>query len=359
MGLARSFCFLSSLWFLATAAQAVPQPAQIQVVQNLVIPGRVVDLMPDAMLLKAPSGEAFVLPRNLGIRLDDTKIHPHLEVGSQISAMVPLDSSEVVTANGRLVVLKTGTGLIQLPVSLMPKDMLSNTLIGTKDKKGQAKESTLAQAIQAGGLISPDSFAYWNQPQTGSGVVIAKRPEGDLLLATMESGLPAIRQLKTGGMSTDWITVGSPITVVRDPQLPFYQVQPWKDAAYWEAAQHPVVEPASAPKIVHRGTVPRKAQVSGRRLVRQAGPKPRPLAHLPARSYPRAAVYKARAVAIAPQDETTSLLVPIYNVVSSPLRTLTVAARPKETLTTYTDHQLGLLPGYNFKTRAKDSLPGY
>lgn len=208
-------------------ALAAPPAAQIQVVNNLVIPRRVADLMPDSMLLKGPGGEAFVPPRHLGIRLEDSKIHPQLAVGSQVSVAVPLDSSEVMCANPRLVTLKTGTGTIQLPVSMMPKEMLAGTVIGSKDKKGQSKDWTLTQAISAGGMVSPDSFAYWNQPLTASGVVVAKRTDGDLVLATMVEGLPALRQWKTGGMSTDWITIGSPITVVRNQQLAYYQVEPW------------------------------------------------------------------------------------------------------------------------------------
>ncbi len=78
MRLVRVFNCLWAFCLLGLSAQAVPQPAQIQVVQNLVIPGRVVDLMPDAMLLKAPGGEAFVLPRHLGVRLENAKLHPGL-----------------------------------------------------------------------------------------------------------------------------------------------------------------------------------------------------------------------------------------------------------------------------------------
>ena len=350
---------------------AIPQPAQIQVVQNLVIPGRVVDLMADSMLLKAPTGEAFVLPRHLGVRLEDTKIHPHLQVGSQINAMVPLDSSEVVLANSRMVVLKTGTGVIQLPVTLMPKDMLSSTLIATKNRKGEHQESTLAQAIQAGGMISPESFAYWNQPGNGAGVVIAKRQDGDLLLATMIDGLPAVRQLKTGGMSTDWVGIGSPITVLRDPALPFYQVEPWKDAAFWQASQAPVVETPVPTRRVQRGVVPRKVALVTRHshgMPQKARPR---FASLPGRKYPRAATRKAPVVVAKAEEETrASLLLPIYNVVSTPFKSLVVAARPSDTLgvysdaghgplSDYSDRSKGVVPGYNAKTREKDGLTGY
>jgi hypothetical protein len=371
MGFARYLKSILLTCGLVMTAQAVPQPAQIQVVQNLVIPGRVVDLTADSMLLKAPSGEAFVLPRHLGVRLEDSKVHPHLQIGSQVSAMVPLDSSEVVLANSRMVVLNTGTGVIQLPVTLMPKDMLSSTLIATNNKKGQHQESTLVQAIQSGGMISPESFAYWNQPGNGAGVVIAKRQDGDLLLATMVDGLPAVRQLKTGGMSTDWVTVGSAITVLRDPQLPFYQVEPWKDAAFWQASQTPAVEPPVAIRKVHRGVVPRKVAVAPRHQSRPAAKGQPAIASVPGRSYPRAAVRKAPVVVAKAEEESrASLLLPIYNVVTTPFKSLVVAARPSDllgvysdrnqgTLSDYTDRSRGVVPGYNAKTREKDSLPGY
>jgi len=160
-------------------------------------------------------------------------------------------------------------------------------------------------------------------------------------------------------MSTDWVTVGSPITIVRDAQLPFYQVQPWKEAAYWEAAQHPVAEPVPVVKVAHRGVVPRAAAVVARQPAARAA-QPKKLARLPVRRYPRAAARKAPVVVARAEEPAASLLVPIYNVVTAPLKKLPVAARSADIpLSAYTDQQLGTVPGYNAKTRVKDSLPGY
>lgn len=142
--------------------------------------------------------------------------------------------------------------------------------------------------------------------------------------------------------------------------MPFYQVTPWKDSAYWTASQQPVPEVVAPVKVVRRGVVPRQVTVAARRPDPRSR-KHRVISHLPTRHYPRATARKTPVVARA-VEESTSLLVPIYHVVSAPLKSLasnTASSFAPAALPTYADQQLDLVPGYNSKTRIKDTLPGY
>lgn len=110
---------------------------------------------------------------------------------------------------------------------------------------------------------------------------------------------------------------------------------------------------------MRRGIVPRAVAVIARQPAAQAA-QPKKLARLPVRRYPQAAARRAPVVVAKAEEPAASLLVPIYNVVTAPLKRLPLAARSVDIpLSAYSDQQLGIVPGYNAKTRAKDSLPGY
>lgn len=210
----------------------------------LEIPGTLQDTMPGGVLLRTVTGQSILLPDGVAMTLTDREHFPDYAPGAPVRAIVPVDAAELTVAGSDLITISTSVGPVQLPISLLPEQLLDGTSIYVREVGGGLIRSSLREALQQSGFGDPElPVKPWNSAQAGPAVVVAKRPNGNLLCVGLHDGGTSLRELEIEpGSRTTW-PPGQAMVILPDAKAAGYRIRPWREGDFGGKAMLPPSEP--------------------------------------------------------------------------------------------------------------------